>query len=77
MSTTTLPKRQRPVRDAIGAVASTIGTTASIVTGLAELADLAVSDFREDMKLDNYENETERLIRRKELEAQRAELLGA
>lgn len=71
-----LPRRNRPVRDAVSAVGNSVGTAARVVSTVAELADIALLDIREDMLLDNYENETERLVTRKRLEAQRAQLLG-
>lgn len=70
-----LVKRTRPVRDSIGAVSNTIATTARVISGVVELADIAIANVREDLLLDNYEEETERLVRRAELEKQRAELL--
>lgn len=79
MATTTtinLPKRQRPIRDSIGAIASTIGTTANVVQLGATIIEDQLSELKADMALDNFEAETERLVRRAQLETQRAQLLG-
>ena len=72
----TFTKRQRPVRDSIGAISNTIGATARVVNSVIEVAELSMVNLKEDIILDNYEEETERLVRRKDLEAQRAQLLG-
>ena len=71
-----LVKRQRPVRDAIGAVSNTIGAGARVINTLVDVAELSMINIKEDIILDNYEEETERLVRRAQLEVQRAELLA-
>ena len=69
-------RRPRPVRDAISAVSNTIGTSARVFSTAASIVDSQLNEFQADMQLDAFEAETERLVRRAELEAERAQLLS-